>query len=147
MRRMREPGRHTTLGLIALAEHRPTDAITELRLGDSYPDGPASDCSICLDPLLGMAFEMGQMPDSAIAAYERYIHTPIWGRLTRNLDGTWLASTLRRLGALYEERGDAGKATEYYTQFITLWKDADPDLQPRVAEVRRRLEALRLRER
>ncbi len=146
MRRMREPGRRTMLGLIALAEHRPTDAITELRLGDSYPDGPASDCSICLDPLLGMAFEMGQMPDSAIAAYERYIHTPTWGRLTRHLDGTWLASTLRRLGALYEERGDAGKAAEYYTQFITLWKDADPDLQPRVAEVRRRLEALRVKE-
>jgi tetratricopeptide (TPR) repeat protein/tRNA A-37 threonylcarbamoyl transferase component Bud32 len=146
LRRMREPGRRTMLGLIALAEHRPADAITELRVGDSYPDGPANDCNICLDPLLGLAFERANLPDSAIAAYERYLRTPKWGRLSRNLDGTWLASTLRRLGSLYEERGDAGKATEYYTRFVTLWKDADPDLQPRVAAVKRRLEALRVRE-
>jgi hypothetical protein len=71
----------------------------------------------------------------------------MWGRYSRALDGRWLGFTLRRLGALYEERGDAGKATEYYTRFVTLWKDADPDLQPRVAEVKRRLEALRVRER
>ncbi len=146
VRRMREPARHTMLGLIALVENRPTDAITELRLGDSYPDGPVNDCDICLDPVLGLAYERAGMADSAIAAYERYIRAPKWGRLSRNLDGTWLASTLRRLGALYEERGDAGKATEYYTRFVTLWKDADPDLQPRVAEVRRRLEGLRVRE-
>ncbi len=146
VRRMREPGRHTMLGLIALGENRPADAITELRLGDSYPDGPVSDCSICLDPILGLAYERAGMADSAIAAYERYIQAPKWGRLSRSLDGTWLASTLRRLGALYEEQGDAGKASEYYTRFVTLWKDADPDLQPRVAEVRRRLERLRVRE-
>ena len=48
VRRMREPGRHTMLGLIALAEQRPTDALTEFRLGDEYADGPASDCAICL---------------------------------------------------------------------------------------------------
>lgn len=146
LRRMREPGRHAMLGLIALAEHRPADAITELRLGDSYPDGPVNDCGTCLDPVLGLAFERAGMPDSAVAAYERYLDTPKWGRLTRDLDGTWLASTLRRLGALYEERGDAGKATEHYTRFVALWKDADADLQPRVAEVKRRLEALRVKE-
>jgi tetratricopeptide (TPR) repeat protein len=147
VRRIREPGVHTMLGLIALAENRGRDAITEFRRGDTYPDGPAGSCLICIDPPLGMAYEMVGMPDSAIAAYEHYVRTPYWGRHSRSLDGRWLAFALRRLGALYEERGDAGKATEYYTRFLTLWKDADADLQPRVAEVRRRLEALRVRER
>jgi tetratricopeptide (TPR) repeat protein len=146
MRRLREPIRHTMLGIIALAEHRGADAVREFRLGDSYPDGPASECMICLDAPLGMAYEMAGLPDSAIAAYEHYVTTPQWGRYSRGTDGTWLAYTLRRLGALYEGRGNAEKATEYYTRFITLWKDADADLQPRVAEVKRRLEALRVKE-
>jgi hypothetical protein len=30
----------------------------------------------------------------------------------------------------------------YYTKFIDLWKDADPDLQPKVTEVRKRLARL-----
>lgn len=147
MRRVREPTRHAMLGLIALAEDRGRDAITEFRLADSYPDGPAGECMICLDPPLGMAYEAAGVPDSAIAVYEHYVQTPFWGRHARGIDGTWLAFTLRRLGTLYEERGDAAKATDYYTRFVALWKDADPDLQPRVAEVRRRLDALRVKER
>jgi len=30
----------------------------------------------------------------------------------------------------------------YYAKFVELWKDADPDLQPRVTEVRKRLARL-----
>ena len=146
VRRAREPGRHTMRGLIALAEQRAGDAITELRLGDSYPDGPTGSCGVCVNPPLGRAFEMAGMRDSAIVTYERFVTTPVWGRHTRGLDGNWLAFSLRRLGALYEERGDLGKASQYYTRFVTLWQDADPELQPRVAEVRRRLEGLRVRE-
>ncbi|HEU5183009.1 MAG TPA: protein kinase [Gemmatimonadaceae bacterium] len=147
VRRWREPMRHAMLAIIALAEHRPTDAITEVRLSDSSPDGPTSDCAVCIDPPLGIAFEMAGMPDSAIAAYERYLRQPLWNRFMRNLDAFWRAHTLRRLGALYEQRGDTGKAVDYYSELVSLWKDADPDLQPRVAEARRRLEALQVRER
>lgn len=32
---------------------------------------------------------------------------------------------------------------DYYTKFIGLWKDADIELQPTVAEASRRLEKLR----
>jgi tRNA A-37 threonylcarbamoyl transferase component Bud32/tetratricopeptide (TPR) repeat protein len=147
LRRIREPGLHFMLGVIALAERRGRDAITEFRLGDTYPDGPVGACSICLDVRLGMAYEMAGMPDSAIAVYEHYVRTPMWGRHSRGLDGTWLAFILRRLGALHEEHGDLGRAAEYYTRFVALWKDADPELQPRVAEVRRRLDGLRVKER
>jgi hypothetical protein len=44
---------------------------------------------------------------------------------------------------LYEARGTAPKAIEQYNRFVELWAEADPDLQPQVAEVRKRLERLR----
>ena len=46
---------------------------------------------------------------------------------------------LRRLGALYEEMGERDKAVEYYSRFVELWKDADPELQPVVADVGARI--------
>jgi eukaryotic-like serine/threonine-protein kinase len=42
-------------------------------------------------------------------------------------------------GELYDARGDAAKAREYYGRFVDLWKDADPELQPVVRDVRARL--------
>jgi hypothetical protein len=57
-------------------------------------------------------------------------------------DGLHLAGTYKRLGELYEAKGDREKAASYYLQFVTLWKNADPELQPKVAEVRRRLARL-----
>ena len=47
-----------------------------------------------------------------------------------------------RLGALYEERGNTEKATYYYGKLVELWKDADPELQPRVEAARRTVSAL-----
>jgi tetratricopeptide (TPR) repeat protein len=48
----------------------------------------------------------------------------------------------RRLGDLHQQRGDREKAVEYYTRFVELWKDADPELQPQVRDVRSRLVTL-----
>ncbi len=50
--------------------------------------------------------------------------------------------TLRRLGELYEHQGERQKAIGYYDRFVELWKDADPELQPVVREVRARLARL-----
>jgi len=47
-----------------------------------------------------------------------------------------------RLGQLYESMGKTDKAAENYRAFIQLWKNADPELQPRVADARRRLARL-----
>jgi hypothetical protein len=52
-----------------------------------------------------------------------------------------------RLAELYEARGDAARAAPHYARFIAMWKDADPGLQPRVAQARRRLAQLRDAER
>ena len=64
----------------------------------------------------------------------------------RHTDGLMLAGTLKRAGELYEARGDTARAITAYARFTSLWKNADPELQPRVAEVRQRLESLTRRE-
>jgi len=46
---------------------------------------------------------------------------------------------LRRLGELYEARGDRERAREYYGRFVDLWKGADPELQPQVRDIKRRI--------
>ena len=43
-----------------------------------------------------------------------------------------------RLGQLYEAKGNAAKAADHYGKFIELWKNADPELQPRVEDAKRR---------
>jgi hypothetical protein len=43
---------------------------------------------------------------------------------------------------MYDARGDTAKAIEHYRDFIDLWKDADPVLQPRVKAARDRLRLL-----
>ena len=58
------------------------------------------------------------------------------------VDPVYLAGVHRRLGELYEAKGDTAKAVAQYRAFVEQWKNAEPELQPRVAEVRKRLEAL-----
>jgi tetratricopeptide (TPR) repeat protein len=129
--------RHWAEGYIAQVEGRKTDALAAFRA--LYDEGGA--CNICgLYELAGVFDSMGQA-DSAIALYERAISTPAtFGRLFG--DGPTLAPSLKRLGELYEARGDRKKAADYYGRFVELWKDADPELQPGVKEVRARLARL-----
>jgi hypothetical protein len=51
----------------------------------------------------------------------------------------YTAGVHKRLGELYEAKGDREKALSHYLAFIALWKDADPVLQPKVAEVKARV--------
>jgi len=53
-----------------------------------------------------------------------------------------LPAIRERLGQLYEQMGDTAKAVANYHAFIELWKNADPELQPRVADAKRRLARL-----
>ena len=76
------------------------------------------------------------VPDSAIAAYESVATVRAYLNEGRDLD---LPIIYPRLGELYETKGDKAKALEYYGKFVDLWKDADPELQPRVAEIRKRI--------
>jgi hypothetical protein len=49
---------------------------------------------------------------------------------------------LRRSGELYEARADRRRAAATYQRFVDLWRNADPELQPQVVEVKRRLAGL-----
>jgi eukaryotic-like serine/threonine-protein kinase len=72
--------------------------------------------------------------ERAIAEYERYLSLP--GPFRLFFDNNVLAGTYERLAELYAERGDIGRASRYATRFIELWRDADAELQPRVAAKR-----------
>jgi tetratricopeptide (TPR) repeat protein len=87
-----------------------------------------------------VAYDRAGLPDSALAAYERAAGR---GTTWKTLADRWnLAPSLKRLGELYEARGDRQRALEHYGRFVELWKEADPALQPAVREVRARMAAL-----
>jgi tRNA A-37 threonylcarbamoyl transferase component Bud32/tetratricopeptide (TPR) repeat protein len=132
---------HTILGEVALAEKRPLDAVREFWKSDSLPDGPVNDCMMCVEVRLGRAFDFANLPDSAIVHWERYVSAPYPGR--SGIDATFLAGVRKRLGELYEAKGDAQRAASNYLAFIELWKNADPELQPKVLEARQRLAHLK----
>ena len=91
-------------------------------------------------PEIGSALDRAGATDSALAVYERYL-TSTWNyRLM--FDASDLAPVLHRVGELYELRGDRARAVEAYERFVSLWRDADPVLQPQVTEVKRRLAEL-----
>lgn len=51
------------------------------------------------------------------------------------------------LGRIYEGLGRTEEARERYELFVTAWRDADPELQPKVAEARQALARLGFRPR
>ena len=134
------PAIRSVLGEIALAEGKPLVALEEFRRADQLPDGPVHRCAICRDADMGRAFDEAGMADSAIATFERYLETPGGGL---GVDSKYAPRILYRLGALYAAKGDRTKAIKYYGRFVELWQNADPELQPVVADVRTRIEALR----
>ena len=76
------------------------------------------------------------------ADFERYLATPYWQKLLPEFDPVRVPAIRERLGQLYETLGKSDKAAENYRAFIALWKNADPELQPRVADAKRRLAKL-----
>jgi tetratricopeptide (TPR) repeat protein len=128
-------------GAIALSEKRTDEAIRTFRRMDVDADGLPISCAFCLSIALARAYDQANIADSTIAYLERYLGTTITFRI--NPDTWLLAPAHKRLGELYEARGDAKKAAEHYAAFVELWKRADPDLQPKVAEARTRLERVR----
>ncbi|HEU4585603.1 MAG TPA: tetratricopeptide repeat protein, partial [Gemmatimonadaceae bacterium] len=136
--RAQQPHLHAVLGEIALAENRPREAIAEFRAADSLPDGPVHEDPLIVLTRLGRAFDQANEPDSAIAMYEQYLETTYADR--GGDDYLMLAPIRKRLGELYEAKGDTARAMSHYAAFVNLWKNADPELQPAVAEVRRRVE-------
>ncbi len=122
------------LGTLAGQEGRVQEAIQRFRESDY------GNCAPCALPQLAWAYDLGGEPDSARALYQRYLTTPSSFRWA--VDGLQLPAALKRLGELYEAAGNRQKAMEYYDQFAELWKNADPELQPVVRDVRERIARL-----
>jgi tRNA A-37 threonylcarbamoyl transferase component Bud32/tetratricopeptide (TPR) repeat protein len=135
------PAVHLILGEVALAEKRPLDAVREFWKSDSLPDGPDGDCAICAEVRVGRAYDLANLPDSAIVHWERYLSIPYPGRA--GIDATYLAAVRKRLGELYEAKGDTQRAATNLLAFIDLWKNADSEVQPKVQEARQRLARLK----
>jgi tetratricopeptide (TPR) repeat protein len=150
-KRSAQPRLHGVLGEIALAEQRPMDAVAEFRREDVAPDGPASICTYCLPASLARAYDAAGNADSTTSAIEQYLAIPLGAR--DRPPGLWFGEYLylapfeKRLGELYDAKGNHAKAAEHFQKFVDLWKHADADMQPKVNAVRQRLTQLRALER
>ena len=132
---------HAVLGEIAIAEKRYADALTEFRQSAADPDGrPASEDLVTVHFNLGRTFDLLNQRDSAIAELEAAVSEPYNDRL--DVDPTILAGSHKRLGELYDAKGDRERAISHLSKFVELWKNADPELQPAVADAKRRLAKL-----
>jgi tetratricopeptide (TPR) repeat protein len=127
-------------GLVALAEQRPRDAIAALDI-HVYCGGTAPRTWLCPTPFLAEAYDRAGNADSARAALERYVNSTASGPRSKT-DGFALAQSLQRLGELYEAKGDRSSSIKQYERLLELWKNADPELKPRVDDIRKRVARL-----
>jgi tetratricopeptide (TPR) repeat protein len=139
-RRLVEPNLNETRAVIASAEGRHREAIQLLWKADTTYDGPDGNCAICIMDDLGWVWERAGVADSAIFYWEKYLRTPYFGR--QGFDGFQRPLIVKRLAELYDAKGDAANAARNYRDFIELWENADPRVQPKVAEARRKLSRL-----
>ncbi|MGH7584058.1 MAG: tetratricopeptide repeat protein, partial [Gemmatimonadales bacterium] len=118
------------------------DAIREFREAATGPDGAPSMLVPDADFGIARAFDRAGKPDSALAHLQRYLAVPV----TRRRDDQMLAAIQKRLGELFDARNNRDSALVHYTAFVDQWKNADPDLQPAVATVKKRIAELTVQE-
>jgi len=94
-------------------------------------------CNACVEPLIARAWDPQGAPDSALAHLERYLS--VRDIQSWRWDPTFRPWALQRAGDLAAQLGKRELAIQRYTEFVALWKNADPDLQPVVKEVREKL--------
>ena len=126
-------------GELALRTGRTTEGMRLLREAmTSYPEWGVAAYGLPV----GLALASGQQPDSAITMLEQYLASTLPAH-TRGYGALFDAVVLERLGALYEDKGNKALALRNYETLLALWKNADPELQPVVRDVRARVERLR----
>jgi tetratricopeptide (TPR) repeat protein len=136
VRRLDRPG-PVVYGVVAEAEGKDREALAAYMRWNQVNGA----CVVCGLYESALVYDRLGKPDSALALLEQ-IATTRTVQKTLFVDSYALAPSLKRLGELYETKGDKKKAAEYYTRFVDLWKNADPELQPAVRDVRTRLARL-----
>jgi tetratricopeptide (TPR) repeat protein/predicted Ser/Thr protein kinase len=139
--RRADVGVNRAAGSIALAEGRWQEAVVAFR--SLREEGLGALVGL---PELAEAYDRAGNVDSAVAHYGALVNTPLAGSGTlaaqQGVRAMFLARTYKRMGELYEQRGDREKALESYGKLVDLWKEADPELQPVVTEVKQRMARL-----
>ena len=113
------------------------DVAGAAQLYDSLERSVCTECGLFWK---GFLLEANGDRPGAIAAWERYLSRGWHVRHVLDADG--LGSVLESLGRMHDEEGNPEQAASYYAQFVDLWQDADPELQPRVAAAQARLEEI-----
>ncbi len=133
-------------GEIMLAEGNTAAAIAKFRRTLTARDGGRPPCETCGMLGLGKAFDKAGQADSAITWYQRYLAVPAARRFFFFVDAQNLARIRKRLGELYEQKGERQQALEQYTALVDQWRDADPELQPTVRTIKQRIAELQRKE-
>ncbi|MGA2630060.1 MAG: tetratricopeptide repeat protein [Terriglobia bacterium] len=110
---------------VALARHDPNGAIELLKIVSPVELGEPTNITVYLCPVYvrGEAYLMLHDGKAAAAEFQKFIdHRGVvmnfpWGALAR-----------LGLARAYAMQGNTAKARTAYQDFLTLWKDADPDI-------------------
>jgi serine/threonine protein kinase/Tfp pilus assembly protein PilF len=110
---------------VALERQDPNRAIDHLKVASTIELGGITQFTIFLCPayLRGEAYLMLRDGNAAVAEFQKFIDH-------RGLVGSFPWGALARLGLAraYALQGNAANARAAYKDFLTLWKDADPDI-------------------
>ena len=111
---------------VAMERQDPSRAIELLKAADTIEIGlPSGSLNVGLCPvyLRGEAYLMLHDGNGAAAEFQKFIDH-------RGVVGNFPWGALARLGLAraYALQGDTAKARAAYQDFLTLWKDADPDI-------------------
>jgi len=112
--------------IVALDLHEPEKAIEVLRRASPYELGTRGN----LNPIYtrGQAYLMQNNGRAAAAEFQKILDHP--GVVLYEPIG---ALAYLQLGRAYAIQGDTTKAKTAYQDFLTLWKDADPDIPIHIA--------------
>jgi tetratricopeptide (TPR) repeat protein len=124
----------------ALAAGRAADALRLVERAEGPPD------LVALTYPLGSQARERYARAEALRALGRHDEALAWYATlgqTELSEVVFLAPAHLRQGEIYEERGEMRRAAAHYGQVLALWQNADPPLQPLVADVRRRLTSMR----
>jgi tetratricopeptide (TPR) repeat protein len=97
-------------------------------------------CMPCLTFYAAYAWDRAGQADSAEAYYRAGVDAPVSDDGPE--DAIFYPLALRRLGEFAEARGERAAALRHYERFVDLWRDADAELQPQVAQARERMKSL-----
>lgn len=121
---------------IALAEGRHAEAIDLMRQADRGLEIPEQQSWV----FFSRAHDLAGHPDSAAYYLRRIVEVP---DAVGDRDANFYAPALTRLGEIAEQRGDTATALRYYEEFTELWKNAEPERQTKVRQIRERVMRLR----